>query len=201
MSEIQTITEVIGRIPGVEFKQLKSFPDDRGFFRELIRVTDPFFHTGGQRDAAFAQWSHSKMGRHTVKAWHFHHKQVDWWYVPMGVAHVALIDNREESPTFSEKLEFLMGDPDEDPRASTVIVRIPQGVLHGCRVLSDTAHLFYITSETYDPQDEGRLPFNHPDVPHHWGDEAELIVAANDRKIHIPPYPRTVLAGEKNEEV
>lgn len=200
MSDFEKFEDIANRIPGVEFKQLKSHPDDRGFFRELIRSSDPFFHTGGQKDSAFAQWSHSKMAQNTVKAWHFHHKQVDWWYVPFGLVHTVLIDNREESPSFSEKIEFLLGDPDEDPRANASIVRIPQGVLHGCRVLSDTAHLFYITSETYDPQDEGRLPFNYPDVPHSWGDEKELIVAPNDRQIKIPPYERTALAAERISE-
>ncbi len=30
-------------IHGVEIKQLRTFPDQRGFFREVIRVTDEFF--------------------------------------------------------------------------------------------------------------------------------------------------------------
>lgn len=185
-------------IPGVEFKQLKSHPDDRGFFREIVRATDPFFQNGtpeqssGGNPLAFAQWSHSKMGQNTVKAWHFHHRQVDWWYVPIGVIHTALIDNREESPTFAKKLEFKMGDPDLDPEALTIVVRIPQGVLHGCRVLTETAHLFYMTSEVYNPNDEGRIPFNHEDIDHNWGEENSLVVAANDRKLFIPPHPRLV---------
>ena len=91
-------------IYGVEFKSLVTHPDERGFFRELVRDTDDFFKAG------FAQWSHSKMAKHTVKAWHFHHKQTDWWYVPIGVAQVVLYDNREESPTFSTKLDFVLGE-------------------------------------------------------------------------------------------
>ncbi len=180
------------KIPGVEFKELKSHPDDRGFFRELVRVSDPFFHNGEKSAPAFAQWSHSKMGRNTVKAWHFHHRQVDWWYVPLGVIHTALVDHRKESPTYGRKIEFRLGDRDEDPTALVAVVRIPQGVLHGCRVQSDIAHLFYITSETYNPQDEGRLPFNTNEVEHIWGKDEELIVAANDRRLFIPPHPREV---------
>lgn len=187
MSETEAASDS-GLITGVEFKQLKTFTDDRGFFRELIRHNDPFF-TGG-----FAQWSHSKMGRNTVKAWHFHHRQIDWWYVGIGVIQTVLYDAREESPTYQRKMEFILGDADEDNRALSAVVRIPQGVLHGCKVLTDTAHLFYITSETYNPDDEGRLPFNTPDVPHSWGDESQLIVAANDRHKFIPPHPRIARA-------
>ena len=171
-------------INGVKRKVLTSHPDDRGFFREIIRDNDPFFAEG------FAQWSHSKMQKNTVKAWHFHHRQVDWWYVGLGSIEAVLYDNREESSTFGNLLSFRLGDPDEDPQAEAAVVRIPQGVLHGAKVLSDTAHLFYITSCTYDPKDEGRLPFNSPEVPFSWGEDKELIVAENDRRTFIPPYPR-----------
>lgn len=173
------------KIEGVVFKDLKTHSDDRGFFREIIRGSDEFFKEG------FAQWSHSKMAFNTVKAWHFHHKQIDWWYVPFGLVNTVLVDNREESPTYKNKMEILMGDVEEFPEASSTVVRIPQGVLHGCQVMSDFAHLFYITSETYDPEDEGRLPFNSELVAHSWqGDESEFIVSANDRKTHIPSYKR-----------
>ena len=186
------------RISGVAFKQLRSFPDQRGFFREIIRDTDPFFtkdhHVSQSEAPGFAQWSHSKMGRDTVKAWHYHHRQVDWWYLGLGVIQTVLIDMREESPTFKRKLEFKLGEPDVDPDALVAVVRIPQGVFHGCRVLSDTAHLFYITSEIYNPEDEGRVPFNSPDVNHSWGDERALITAENDRRSFPPKNPRTVLA-------
>src|SRR5262249_36056922 len=153
------------QLHGVVFKELKSHADDRGFFREVIRVTDDLFTD------KFAQWSHSKMAQNTVKAWHFHHRQIDWWYVGAGVIEAVLFDNREESPTFGKKLVFKLGEPELDPLARVAVVKIPRGVLHGCKVLSDFAHLFYITSEVYDPGDEGRLPFNAELVSHNWGDE------------------------------
>lgn len=187
LNDVKEGNDATRGIVGVTFKELKSFPDDRGFFRELVRVTDDFFIDG------FGQWSHSKMARNTVKAWHFHHKQIDWWYAPVGVLQVVLYDNREESPTYKRSLEFIFGDTDADPRALASVVRIPQGVLHGCKVISEAAHLFYITSLTYNPQDEGRLPFNSPLVPHSWGDLSELIVAENDRRTFIPPHARTLI--------
>lgn len=172
------------QIEGVLFKNLRSYPDDRGFFREIVRYNDDFFSEG------FAQWSHSKMGRNTVKAWHYHHLQVDWWYVGLGVIHTVLYDNRKESPTYSRKIEFKLGDREVDNGALEAVVRIPQGVLHGCKVLSDTAHLFYITSQSYNPNDEGRFPFNSDIVSHDWGEESSLIVAPNDRKAFEPTNPR-----------
>jgi dTDP-4-dehydrorhamnose 3,5-epimerase len=164
-------------IHGVEFKPLTSNLDTRGFFRELIRVTDPFFGEG------FAQWSHSLMERNVVKAWHFHHRQVDWWYVALGELDVALFDLRPMSPTHRAKMEFRLGE--SAPR----VLRIPPGVAHGCKVTTPFAHLFYITSQVYDTEDEGRHPFDTDLIPHSWGDPAELLVSERDRRLHVPPYP------------
>lgn len=172
-------------IIGVEIKQLKSHGDQRGFFREIIRVTDPFF---GQADR-FAQWSHSLMQKDVVKAWHYHHIQTDWWYVPIGLVETVLYDNREESPTYKEKVVIRMGDPDKHgPEAQAVCVCIPPGVLHGCRVRSDEAHLFYITSQVYSPDEEGRIPYNAAEIGHDWGSGA--IVVDNDKRYFIPTSTR-----------
>lgn len=180
-----TILKTTAQIEGVVFKELKTHSDNRGFFREIVRKTDDFFGDG------FAQWSHSKMAYNTVKAWHFHHLQIDWWYVPFGLIKTVLYDDRKESPTYGLKLDFLMGDAESHKEALSTVVKIPQGVIHGCQVLSDFAHLFYITSNTYDPEDEGRFPFNSELVPHTWqGDEKNFIVSDNDRRTHLPSYKR-----------
>lgn len=174
-------------ILGVEIKPLKSWPDQRGFFREIVRVTEPVF-SGGQ----FAQWSHSKMTKDVVKAWHYHHIQTDWWYVPIGQVETVLFDNREESPTYRTKLVIRMGDSSEfGSDTHEVCVRIPPGVLHGCKALSDTAHLFYITSEVYNPNEEGRFPYNSEIVPHDWGKNA--ITVENDRRTFVPTSTRQLI--------
>ena len=66
-------------IEGVVLRALETHSDERGFFRELIRVTDDFFSEG------FGQWSHSLMYDGVIKAWHLHRIQTDWWYVVSGV--------------------------------------------------------------------------------------------------------------------
>ena len=83
----------LGKIDGVTVQQLARHADDRGYFEELIRVTDSFFSEG------FGQLSHSKMFPGVVKAWHIHKTQIDWWYVASGRLRVALHDLREGSPT------------------------------------------------------------------------------------------------------
>jgi dTDP-4-dehydrorhamnose 3,5-epimerase len=166
------------QIVGVELKELKTFPDDRGFFREVVRYNDPFFATA-VASANFAQLSHSKMGRNTIKAWHYHHQQTDWWYCALGVLHTVLFDLREESPTFQQKMEFIVGEQEINSDAKSLVIKIPPGVAHGCKVISDFAHLFYITNQTYNPEDEGRYPFNSNVVTHDWG-QGDWIVAQRD---------------------
>jgi dTDP-4-dehydrorhamnose 3,5-epimerase len=196
-------------IKGIEIKKLQSHGDDRGFFREIIRNTDDFFANSSElssntesnfaqsnfaqsnfAQSNFAQWSHSRMVKHTIKAWHYHHKQTDWWYICGGHARVGLIDNREESKTYGKIVDFIMGDDTED--SQIVCVKIPPGVLHGCRVLSESANLLYITSQIYDPKDEGRIPFNASEINFDWGNEEGVIVAENDKKYFTPAYQRIV---------
>lgn len=144
-------------IEGVEFKDLTTHGDGRGFFRELIRSTDPFFEEG------FGQWSHSLMFDNVVKAWHYHNIQTDWWYVVSGVLRVGLYDMRADSPTRNCLMDFLMGDQ-QAPR----VLKIPPGVAHGCKTVQGPVNLFYLTSEVYNPEDEIRIPHDDPDIGFDW---------------------------------
>jgi len=144
-------------IDGVEIKELVTHSDERGFFRELIRETDPFFSEG------FGQFSHSLMYQGVTKAWHIHRKQVDWWYVAGGVLKVVLHDRRPDSATAGMTMELFMGD-----NQKAQVLKIPPGVAHGCSCISGPAHLFYITSRVYDPKDEGRIPHDDEELGYDW---------------------------------
>lgn len=144
-------------IEGVIAHDLVTHHDERGFFREIIRVTDPFFKEG------FGQWSHSLMHTGVAKAWHIHRVQIDWWYVPIGVLKVALHDTRPESPTYRKTIELFMGE-----HQPAKVLRIPPLVAHGCKTLTGPAHLFYITSNIYNPADEGRIPHDDKTIGYDW---------------------------------
>jgi len=144
-------------IEGVEIKQLATHPDERGFFREIIRVTDPFFREG------FGQFSHAFMHAGVTKAWHIHPTQIDWWYVPIGSVKVVLHDLREDSPTEGVTSELLLGDI-----YGAQVLKIPAGVAHGCIALEGPTHLFYVTSSVYNAQEEGRIPHDDPAIGYDW---------------------------------
>lgn len=140
-------------IEGVEIKELATNADERGFFREIIRETDGFF-------GHFGQWSHSLMYPGTAKAWHHHREQTDWWYA-IGSLKVALYDLRPDSPTKGELIELFLGD------RFARCLKIPPGVAHGCRAL-ELSHLLYVTSNVYNPDDEGRLPHDDKTIGYDW---------------------------------
>jgi dTDP-4-dehydrorhamnose 3,5-epimerase len=144
-------------INGVVIRELVTHDDERGCFRELMRATDDMCADG------LRQWSHSMMHKGVLKAWHIHQKQTDYWYVPVGLLKVAMHDLRAGSSSRGETMELLMGDG-----RAAVVLKIPPGVAHGCRVLSKVAHLLYVTSRTYDPADEGRIPHDDPRIGYNW---------------------------------
>jgi dTDP-4-dehydrorhamnose 3,5-epimerase len=143
-------------IKDVVLKELVTHTDERGFFREIARVPVDL-----PRGAV--QWSHSLMVSGVIKAWHLHKIQTDCWYVCAGVLRVGLCDLRPESPTRHEVMDFRMGD-----WQPARMLTIPPGVAHGCKVLQGPVHLLYLTSHTYDPADELRLPFDTPEIRFDW---------------------------------
>ncbi len=144
-------------IDGIVIKKLVTHNDDRGFFREIIRSTNDFFETD------FGQWSHSLMFNGVIKAWHYHKIQTDYWYVCGGVLRVGLCDIRQESPSYKQTIDFLMGD-----LQPAQVIKIPPGVAHGCKAVQGPVNLLYVTSHIYNPQDEHRIAYNDPEIDFDW---------------------------------
>lgn len=145
-------------IAGVMIKSLIRHPDERGFFEEIIRVSDPFFAEG------FGQLSRSSMHRGVIKAWHIHLTQVDWWYCASGTLKVALYDNRNDSLTYQKLMQLTLGENGDE-----AVLKIPPQIAHGLKVTSESAELFYITSKVYNPTgEEGRIPEDDPEIGFDW---------------------------------
>lgn len=145
-------------IDGVKIKEIRRIPDDRGFFAEVLKWGEETF-------ADVKQTSYTETYPGVVKAFHWHKKQTDIWFVAKGMAEVVLYDLRKESPTHGETAVFYAGE--ENP----LLISIPPGVAHGYRVLGTRpVGLFYHTTEVYDLQnpDEERIPFDDPEIGFDW---------------------------------
>ena len=147
-------------IAGVKIQPVSVFPDDRGYFLEVQRI--------GQGLAAHfppetSQVSAAMNYPGTVKAFHFHMHQTDCWTPVKGLLQVALVDLRLGSPTFGQKNTLYVG-----PLRPWQIL-IPPGVGHGYKVIGkEDSLLVYMTDRFYNPQDEGRIPYNNPSINYDW---------------------------------
>jgi dTDP-4-dehydrorhamnose 3,5-epimerase len=76
---------------------------------------------------------------------------------------VALYDARPDSPTHRQTQELFMGD-----NFGQKVLKIPPGVAHGCKAIGGISHLIYVTSSVYNPDEEGRIPYDDPTIGYDW---------------------------------
>lgn len=147
-------------IEGVTVEPYALWPDDRGYFLEVMR--------GGQKLVAdfppeTTQVSAACNYPGIIKAFHYHLEQTDCWVPAHGMLQVALVDLREGSPTFGRKNTIYAGE------LRPWQIRIPPGVGHGYKVIgSSPSMLVYVTDRTYNPKDEGRIAYNDPSIAYDW---------------------------------
>lgn len=114
-----------GRIEGVKITWFKKFVDERGWLAELFRddELESEFHP------AMAYISITKPG--VVRGPHEHVDQADLFcWVGPGDFKVTLWDNRQESPTFNNRMEIVFG---ANCPGSLIV---PKGVVHCYRCIS-----------------------------------------------------------------
>lgn len=154
-------------IKGVKIKELivhRDIPDvdeplsEPGILMEVLRDDDELLKQFGQTTFTIAY-------KDTIKAFHWHKKQDDLWFIATGKAAVVLYDLREDSPTFQETQLVYAGENDYK------LILIPAGVAHGYKVISDEpVLLFYHTTQSYNREhpDEERIPWNDSTINFNW---------------------------------
>lgn len=161
-------------IEGVKISDLKTYPDERGFFREIIRFDD--------FESSPKQASHALRVAGISNGWHIHRYHRETFYVVRGIIRLCLKDCRHGgvevisypydhkdkdvsfglSTTPGEYMEIVLGG--QVPR----VVSVPAGVAHGYRILQDS-DIIYTATATYETSmhDEGRIaPDRWPE--HDW---------------------------------
>ncbi len=137
-------------IEGVLVKPLVRHCDERGYLLEVLRDDDGLLER-------FGQTTYTLTYPGVIKAFHWHRKQYDLWFVAAGEVRVVLHDLREDSPTRGVTQVIYAGEH------QPVLIVIPPGVAHGYQVLGDKpVGLFYHTTRSYDPSDpdEERIPYD-----------------------------------------
>lgn len=147
-------------IEGVKIAPYPQWPDDRGYFIEVLRCGTGL---AGHYDPATTQISAALSYPNTIKAFHYHLQQTDFWVPAQGMFQVALVDFRKGSKTFGVKNTFYVGN------LRPWHLLIPPGVGHGYKVIgTGPAMLVYVTDKFYNPDDEGRVAYDHPKIQYDW---------------------------------
>jgi len=159
--DVITSTQSPKLIPGVELEAFETFPDDRGCFAELFRLGQPGVARDFAGDRIQVSFTISYPG--VIKAIHYHFEQTDLWAPLSGMLQVFLYDLRESSPTCGRLNTLFVGS------LRPWKVRIPPGVAHGYKVVgTESSLLVYAMNRLYNPQDEGRIPFDDPGINYDW---------------------------------
>ena len=138
-------------LKGITIKTIERFPDERGFFTEVMRKDWKALFAEDE----IAQANLSVTYPSVIRAWHRHLRgQTDYFIALKGVIKICAYDEKTE-----ELNEIISTDQDIQ------IVRMPGHYWHGFKALgNEPAMLLYFTTNLYDyaNPDEERRPWNDP---------------------------------------
>jgi dTDP-4-dehydrorhamnose 3,5-epimerase len=155
-----TSPESAGLIEGVRLAPVALWPDDRGYFLEVQRLGRGIAaHFAAETTQVSAAVSYPG----SIKAFHYHLHQTDCWVPVSGMLQVALADLRRGSRTHGARNTLYVG------ALRPFQILIPPGVAHGYKVVgTGPALLVYLTDHFYNPEDEGRIAYNDPNIHYDW---------------------------------
>ena len=170
-------------IAGVKLVHLQSFDDERGRFLETFRTE--WFPERVWNDV---QTNRSDSKKNVLRGLHFHHKQVDYWYLLSGAVRVGLYDLRRSSSTrgAGEVIDL----SDKEPMG----VFVPVGVAHGYLALTDSV-ITYVVDNYYDNRDEHGVAWNDPDIGLNWGVESPLLSPRDQKNVNLAQIAVEQLPG------
>ena len=150
------------RLPGVVIIEPKVFGDERGFFLESFQKERYADLAGITLD--FVQDNHSRSSQGVLRGLHFqiNRPQGKLVRVVSGEVYDVAVDINPESPTYGQYEGVLLSDKNHRQ------FWVPPGYAHGFVVVSEVADFEYKCTDFYDPNDEGALIWNDPDVNIDW---------------------------------
>lgn len=160
---------------GILTLEPRVFGDDRGFFLESYN--ERVFAELGIREH-FVQDNHSYSGRNVLRGLHYQIRQPQGKLVRAVTGEILdiAVDLRQSSATFGKWESFCLSG--ENKR----MLWVPVGFAHGFRVVSETAHVMYKTTDFYAPEHERTLAWNDPVLHIDWQLDGEPIVSPKDQR-------------------
>ncbi len=155
-------------IIGVQIVRFESYSDNRGRFMETFRKE--WFP---QRTWNIVQCNRSDSKKGVLRGLHYHHHQVDYWYVAKGELRACLVDIRPGSGSYLKTDIFEMGEENE------MGLLIPIGVAHGFIAITDVTLTYIVDNYFNGGVDENGVAWNDPQFQLDWG-VANPVVSERD---------------------
>jgi dTDP-4-dehydrorhamnose 3,5-epimerase len=164
-----TTVEYVEEISGLQLVRLQGYGDDRGRFMETFRKE--WFP---QRSWDRVQINRSDSKKGVLRGLHYHHQQIDYWYVIEGVLLAAVVDIRPNSATYLNTITIEMGGE------NNIGLFIPSGVAHGFYAITDVTLTYVIDNYFGGGRDEYGVAWNDPQIGMDWG-TVDPILSDRDR--------------------
>ena len=157
------------KIQGAVIIEPKVYGDHRGFFLETYR--DQQYRDQAKIELPFVQDNHSRSSRGVLRGLHFQKTKPQGKLVRVvrGEVFDVGVDLRKDSPTFGNWQGVWLSEDNHRQ------LWLPPGLAHGFIVTSDSADFEYKCTDYYDPNDEGCLIWNDPDIGIDWPSEGPLL--------------------------
>lgn len=156
--------------------ELEVFGDHRGWFMESYSKKKMeeagLFYDFVQDNLSFSAKKGTLRGLHYQKGEAAQAKLVR---VAKGAVWDVAVDMREGSPTYKKWIGVELSAENKKQ------VLIPRGFLHGFVTLTDDVEFAYKEDNYYNPQADGNIAWNDPDIGVEWGVQ-NPIISEKDKK-------------------
>ena len=144
-------------ISGVEIKELKKIPDERGSIYHMLRADDEIFKD-------FGEIYFSKVYPDVIKGWHLHQEMILNYAVIHGMIKLVLYDDRDDSVTHGNIMEIFMGEE------NYILVEVPPLIWNGFKGIGNfPAIVANCASIPHSPDEILRKnPFSE-EIGYNWG--------------------------------
>jgi len=160
-------------VPGVLLLEPRVFQDDRGFFLESYNQRT--MADAGIKDD-FVQDNHSYSVFNVVRGLHYQLRNIQAKLVRVVTGEIldVAVDLRRSSSTFGQHCKAVLSGENRH------IFYVPPGFGHGFRVLSQSAHVLYKSSNFHDPESERVIIWNDPELGIDWQLQDQPTLSTKD---------------------
>jgi dTDP-4-dehydrorhamnose 3,5-epimerase len=170
-----TMNRIETSLSGVCILEPRVFGDERGFFMESYNERVMAELGISER---FVQDNHSFSAQNVLRGLHYQLKHAQGKLVRVAIGEIldVAVDLRKSSESFGKWEAVQLSG--ENKRT----LWIPVGFAHGFRVVSESAHVLYKTTDFYYPELERTVAWNDPDLKIDWQLRDQPIVSSKDQK-------------------